>query len=241
MSADSSKESEASAPRRPGRRPSADVRRRILAAASELLSSVGFLDLTMDGVAGRAGVTRKTLYHWWPGKAALVGELIVAESIVDEVPDTGSTREELLILLGQIVRDVAPVRVGGVLPVLWASMGDREVMERYRREVVSPRRRLARAAVQRGIARGDLPADTDVDLLIDQWSGTVMFRQEVRGDDLYQDQIEQLVAVALAGGVPRLPGSGRVQLAVSFDGGAGAGEDDHETGSDEDSEDSPEL
>lgn len=219
MSADRSPETEgeAASPRRPGRRPSADVRRRILEAAAELLATVGFLDMTMDGVASRAEVTRKTLYHWWPGKAALVGELIVAESIIDEVPNTGSTREELLILLGQIVRDVRPVRAGSVLPALWASMGDREVMERYRREVVMPRRRLARAAVQRGIARGDLPADTDADLMIDMWSGTVLFRHEVRGDDLYQDQIEQLVEVALAGGVPRLPGSGRVELAVSFD------------------------
>jgi len=172
--------------------------------------------MTMDGVASRAGVTRKTLYHWWPSKAALVGELMVAESIVDEVPDTGSTREELLALLGQIVRDARAVSAGSILPALWACRGDHEVMLRYRREVLMPRRRLAHAAVQRGIARGDLPSDTDIDLLIDTWSGTVMFRHEVRGDDLYQDQIEQLIDVALAGGVPRLPGSARVELAASF-------------------------
>jgi AcrR family transcriptional regulator len=197
------------ADRKPGRPRDPEVRRRILEATDELLGSVGYLELTMDGVASHAGVSRKTLYHWWPSKAALVGELMVDSAIVDEVPDVGSTREELLILIGQILRDTDHAENGSLLPMLWAKMGDPVVMERFRQEVLGPRRRFARAAVQRGIARGDLPADTDVDLLVDSWSGTVFFRREMRGEPVYDDQAEQMVDLALSGAVPRLPGSGR--------------------------------
>lgn len=210
---------EESAPgaRKAGRPRDPEIHRRVLDAAAELLSQVGYLELTMDKVATQAGVTRKTLYHRWPSKAALVGELMVHDSIIDEVPDLGSTRDELLTLFGQILRDARHHDARGILPVLWASMGDADVMERHRREVIGPRRRLAQAALQRGIARGDLPPDTDINLVLDMWSGIVVFRKEIRADQIYQDQVEQLVDMALAGQVPRLPRAASTQLAVLAD------------------------
>ncbi|MEV7406197.1 TetR/AcrR family transcriptional regulator [Streptomyces sp. NPDC091267] len=175
----------------------------MLDATAEVLSELGYLELTIDKVALRAGVSRKTVYHRWSSKSALVGELLIRDAIVDDVPDVGDTRVELRHLLGQILRDSRASK-GSVLSALWANMGDPSVMERFRTEVLGPRRQYARATVQRGIARGDLPADVDVDLLLDSWSGVVMFRTEVRADAFLTSQVDALVSLAIDGNVPRI-------------------------------------
>ncbi|WP_051939133.1 TetR/AcrR family transcriptional regulator [Phaeacidiphilus oryzae] len=182
---------------------SGDAQRKVLDAVAELLTELGYLELTVDKVAKRAGVTRKTIYRRWPHKAALVGELLIRDARMDTVPELGDSRAELRRLFELILRDVQE-EGSRVLPALWANMGDPAVMERFRREVIAPRRLDARAVVQRAIARGDLPSDTDVDLLIDTWSGVVQFRSEVRRDVFLASQADELVDLALRGGVPRL-------------------------------------
>lgn len=203
--------------RKPGRPRDPEIHRRVLDVARRLLDEVGYLELTMDKIASQAEVTRKTLYHWWPGKAALVGELMVHDSIVDEVPDLGSTREELRLLFAQILRDATPEGGRGRLSILWASMGDASVLDEYRRDVLGPRRRYAVAVIQRGIGRGDLPPDIDTDFFMDMWSGTVLFRRAMRSSPIYDDQVEQLVEMALGGQVPRLPRAGRQMLSAPAD------------------------
>ncbi|MFD4947409.1 TetR/AcrR family transcriptional regulator [Streptomyces sp. NPDC058239] len=190
-------------PARPGRPRDPEVRRRVLDAVAELLAELGYLELTIDKVAARAGVTRKTVYHWWPNKPVLVGDLLVRDALVDLVPDLGDTRRELRLLFDMVLRDVRGEH-GALLPALWANMGDPSVMERFRREVLLPRRQDARATVQRGIARGDIPADVDVDLLLDTWSGVALFRTEVRSDIFLADQADELVDLAMKGHVPRI-------------------------------------
>lgn len=189
---------------RGGRPKDPELDGKVLDAAAGLLEELGYLELTIEKVAARAGVTRKTVYNRWANKSALVGELLIRNAGVEHIPDLGDTRAEMRELFAQIVRDVGESR-GRLLSSLWATIGDPAVLHRFRTEVLGPRRQFARAAVQRGVARGDLPADIDVDLLIDMWSGTVMFRTEVRSDALLDSQADAMVELALSGCVPRLP------------------------------------
>jgi AcrR family transcriptional regulator len=53
-----------SAPR--GRPRSARAHQAILDAANYLLEECGFVDLTIDEVAQRAGVSKTTIYRRWP-------------------------------------------------------------------------------------------------------------------------------------------------------------------------------
>ena len=57
-----------------GRRVAADVRQATLAAAAELLFEQGVTGVTFDKVATRAGVSKMTLYKWWPSPGALAFE-----------------------------------------------------------------------------------------------------------------------------------------------------------------------
>src|SRR5438309_5906342 len=77
----------------------------ILAAAVDLLADGGYTRLTMDQVAGRAGVGKASVYLRWPNKVALVAEAIEHHSaVVPDVPDTGSLRQDMLTFLRALLR-----------------------------------------------------------------------------------------------------------------------------------------
>lgn len=64
------------APGRPKSRPDATERERITAQARALFLSTGYDGTTMDAVAGRCGISKRTLYRLFPGKAELFHEMV---------------------------------------------------------------------------------------------------------------------------------------------------------------------
>jgi AcrR family transcriptional regulator len=87
----------------------------ILLAAWEELSAVGYTHLTMEGVAARAKTSKAVMYRRWPNK----GKLVIAAlkkyplkkylPLSTEAPDTGNLREDVLILLGRIIKPLQDV------------------------------------------------------------------------------------------------------------------------------------
>ena len=70
----------------------------ILEAAIELLAEVGYEAMSIEAVAVRARSSKATIYRRWPGKAELVAEAMRrrTEPFVEDLPDTGSLRGDLL-------------------------------------------------------------------------------------------------------------------------------------------------
>src|SRR5215469_6552629 len=68
--------------------PDPGARERVLASAVELVGRDGLARLSMDEVAGAAGVSRASLYRLFPGKAALFRELLLAFSPVEAIVAT---------------------------------------------------------------------------------------------------------------------------------------------------------
>jgi AcrR family transcriptional regulator len=108
---------------------------RILAAAMELLARDGLARLSMDDVADRAGVSRASVYRLYPGKPALFGALLVAESPFREVSDAlhemhdRPPHEVLPALLGVLNR-VASERLGIVRALMFeVTAGTPEAVE----------------------------------------------------------------------------------------------------------------
>src|SRR5579859_7045992 len=80
-----------------GRRRSENSHRAILQATMEVLEETGYRAMTIEAIAARAGVGKKTIYRWWPSKASVALEALTAY-IEAHVPfsDTGSLEGDLL-------------------------------------------------------------------------------------------------------------------------------------------------
>src|SRR6202161_2729160 len=83
-----------------GRPRSEKAHKAILAAAAGLLLEHGLAQVSMDAVAERAGVSKATIYRWWPTKETLALDALYTEwAAAAPVPqDTGSLRGDLLSL-----------------------------------------------------------------------------------------------------------------------------------------------
>ena len=102
------------APQR-GRPRSEKARTAILEAAAELLLARGLSAVSMDAVAERAGVSKATIYRWWPTKETLaLDALYTSGPAAAPARDTGSLRGDLLSLLRPWARLASsrPVRPG---------------------------------------------------------------------------------------------------------------------------------
>ena len=86
---------------RRGRPRSEKARQAILHAAAELLLNHGLGAVSMDTVAEQAGVSKATIYRWWPAKETLALDALENECAVgaSDPPDTGTLRDDLLALL----------------------------------------------------------------------------------------------------------------------------------------------
>nr|BFF17217.1 hypothetical protein GCM10025730_07380 [Promicromonospora thailandica] len=75
-----------------GRRPADEVRADVLRAVGDVLLAEGIADLTFERVARLSGVSKTTLYKWWPSKGALALDGYF-HAVQDRLafPDTGTS------------------------------------------------------------------------------------------------------------------------------------------------------
>src|SRR5690348_17982296 len=105
------------APRRPRGRPRSEkAQQAILDAATALLIEHGLDAVSMDELADLAGVSKATVYRWWPSKHVLALDVLAADwSAIRPAPrDTGTLRGDLRSILRPWVR-VLPSRPYGAV------------------------------------------------------------------------------------------------------------------------------
>ena len=145
--------------------PKLDPERRqaILGATLDLLAETGYEALRLDAVASRAKASKATLYRHWPGKAELVVDAVRCYEQVDlsEEVDTGSLRGDLLASL-TAMRDLMAGDLGQIIAGLVAALQkDHELARAVRASMLEDKQQVTRRMLDRAIARGELPADTD--------------------------------------------------------------------------------
>ncbi|MCH1866937.1 TetR/AcrR family transcriptional regulator [Nocardioides sp. CFH 31398] len=170
----------------------------ILDAVMDGLVDQGYQQLTVEGVAARAGVHKTTLYRWWSGKPALVANALANRMVVGPVPDTGTTRGDLIAWIEVTIANYAGTRAGIALPALIGDLASTpDGVTAFREAFLAERRAGCAELVRRGISRGDLPAHTDVELFLDALAGTVFYRQLVSGVPFTTDLPGRLVDLLL--------------------------------------------
>jgi rhodanese-related sulfurtransferase len=164
---------------RRGRPRSERAHRAILEAAGELLLQSGLDSVGMDAIAMRAGVSKATIYRWWPTKESLALDAIYHEwtAAHPESAGSGSLRVDLYSLLRPWVRLLNDRPYGRVVAAILAKVQtDARFAEEYRTRFIGRRRQRAREIMQRAIESGEIGAGTNVELALDLLYGPVYHR-----------------------------------------------------------------
>jgi AcrR family transcriptional regulator len=188
------------APRR-GRPRSEKARRAILQAAADLLLDHGVARVSMDAVAERAGVSKATIYRWWPSKERLALDALVEWAATSSpARDTGTLRGDLLALVRPWVREIRRRPFGRVIAALVTeAQSNSEFAAEYRRHFVEQRREPMRAAFARAVARGEAPADLDIEVALDLIYGPLYHRLLHGHAPLTERFAQDVVDLSLAG------------------------------------------
>ncbi|MGV9451573.1 TetR/AcrR family transcriptional regulator C-terminal ligand-binding domain-containing protein [Streptomyces sp. NPDC003635] len=184
-----------------GRRPADEVRADVLHTVGDLLLTEGFADLTFERVARTSGVSKTTLYKWWPSRGALAldGYFHAVEETL-AFPDTGDIHADLLTQLRAFAHVMTETPGGRVLAeLIGASQSDPDLAAAYRELYSSHRRRLAGERLRRAQEVGQIRADTDVQVLVDQLWGAVYHRLLIPDEPVTDDFVVALVSNLLNG------------------------------------------
>jgi AcrR family transcriptional regulator len=193
-----------------GRPRSEKARKAVLDAAAELLLARGLSAVSMDAVAEQAGVSKATIYRWWPSKETLALDALFTEwaAARPQPRDTGSLRGDLRSLLRPWARLASSRPYGRVLAALLTETHTDPVFAaEYRRRVVEPRRDQARAIFRRAIERGEIAADTKIEVALDLLYGA-LYHRLLHGHAPLTDRFTQdVIDMALAGIQPAAGGN----------------------------------
>jgi AcrR family transcriptional regulator len=183
----------------PGRPRSRRAHDAILAAAGSLLRERGLRGMSIEAIAERARVSKKTIYRWWPSKGTLALDAFYREWTVAQgaTPDTGDLERDLRTRVRAAVRVLSQAQLGATVAELIAeAQTDGELAEAYEKHVLGPQRAQLRAIFDRAAERGEIAPDADVDAAIDLLQGALYLRllhTHARLDRAFADSVVSLL------------------------------------------------
>jgi AcrR family transcriptional regulator len=181
--------------RAPGRPRSHEADAAILAAALDLLIERGAEATSIEQVARRAGVTRATVYRRFPDKTQLL--IATMEAAYGDPPQTPEIRDVEHLLAGW-ASVIANPRLRKLLRRLYGAFEDYPELGRAYQGLFGRQRDQARRDVlERARDSGQLPADTDVDVLLDVLTGAVWQHLVTRPETCTAADVEQFLRAVL--------------------------------------------
>jgi AcrR family transcriptional regulator len=183
-----------------GRQRDPEIGTAVIAATLQVLDDVGYVKLSIGAVAKRANVYRPAIYRRWPTKQHLVTDAIASTIGVTPTPDTGDLRADLIAGVATIAAGFADPALGHVLlPVIADLPADPGLQTQFFDRVFRPRRATTRATLERGIERGVVKPDIDMEFVLDALAAPIYFRALFQHGALDRHLIDETVDLVLAG------------------------------------------
>jgi len=172
-----------------------------------MLVEQGYEGMSIEAVAARAAVGKATIYRRYDGKDALVAAALRTLNPVSaiDLPDTGSVRSDLEMLIGAIARAILGSVIGPMIArLLSAAITNPDLHQIFYEHFLLPRRAAALTILRRGVERGELRPDLDIELALDMMVGAIIFRILFGAQDLttLPATIPQMVTLMLRGAAP---------------------------------------
>ncbi|WP_037078489.1 TetR/AcrR family transcriptional regulator [Pseudonocardia spinosispora] len=187
-----------------GRRPADEVRAEVVAAAGQILMEEGMSAFTIERVAARSGASKVTLYKWWPSKGALALDGYTHAVSHDlEFPDTGDVEADLTSQVRAFIGVLNGPAGRAIAELIGQSQTDHELAAAFRERYSAPRRALAVHTLGIAQGRGQIRADVDPEVVVDQLWGAGYHRLLIPDQPLTVEFADALVATIMAGLRPR--------------------------------------
>lgn len=173
----------------------------ILVAAMDLLAERGLAAFTIERLAAKAGVSKATIYRWWPSRGAVALDALLA-TVEPQVPFPAEGDFEAVIRdqVTSLVRIFRDDPAGDVIRALIAeSQADPDLAAGFRERWLEPRRVAGRAVFRRAQEIGELRTDLDIETAIDLIYGPVYFRLLVGHEPLSDSFAADITAYAMRG------------------------------------------
>ncbi|MGL6342765.1 MAG: TetR-like C-terminal domain-containing protein, partial [Waterburya sp.] len=153
-----------------------------------------------EGVAARAEVGKPTIYRRWQTKAALAMDAFLAV-VNPEItfPDTGSVIEDFREQMYKIVKLMNSPKGEVLASVIGCGQSNEELIAAFRDNWLTPRREDAQRIFERGVARGELREDIDVEVAIDALYSPLFYRLLLKHQPLTEKFVDELVELVMKG------------------------------------------
>jgi AcrR family transcriptional regulator len=175
----------------------------ILAATRELLATGSYAELSMEGVATRARVGKKTLYRRWSSKAPLVAEAVLQAyggSGSFPVAETGNIQADLQSWLDEHAEFLAEppnaALVRALIAAAAASPVDGVVLYQ---QLSAPQHAGLMTRLRQAVDEGQIRAEADLDAVADALIGTLLFHALTRVSLRVKAQFHGLLDALLDG------------------------------------------
>lgn len=185
-----------------GRPRSEKSRMAVLKAAQQLLEKGSLRDLSIEAIAQRAGVSKATIYRWWPGKTAIAID-VFDELLKPAAPPAGQSGSMKAIQRNQdlVARQYAGEVGRLIAQILCEVQSDQQARDAFINRVFMQRRAVLRTILTRGQASGELAAPADTDATLDLLYGAIYLRLLVGHlplDDAFIASLQSMAAKLLA-------------------------------------------
>lgn len=135
----------------------------LLDAALDLFVERGFAATRSEDVAARAGVSKGTLYLYYPSKEELL-KAVISHNVVNQIAEgseiirqfKGTSSELLAMVLLLWWERIGETRASGIIKLMTSEVRNfPEVAQFYVDEVVTPSNQMLAEVIQRGVDRGE--------------------------------------------------------------------------------------
>ncbi|MGV9351302.1 TetR/AcrR family transcriptional regulator [Streptomyces spiralis] len=172
----------------------ARTRDRVLCATQELLAERGVGSTTIEAISHRSGVAKSTIYRHWPGLPPLIIEAFTQlNPAAPDRPSTGEVRQDLELYLGELARAITDSPWAPLMATL-VDGAERDERLRELLDLLIKRRRARLVEIlATGVARGELPGDTDPEFLAGVMGGALFYRRLISHEPVDKAFVYRLV------------------------------------------------
>jgi AcrR family transcriptional regulator len=146
----------------------------ITRAVRELLAEAGYSRLTMDAVAGRAGIGKAAIYRRYATKQEMVFAAAIHGDALEVPADTGSLFGDLTALARVIISHLTNSGAAALLNLLGDIATDPALAESFTTTFIEPEREGNAELLRRAVRRGELKQLPDIDVFHAAFGGAVL-------------------------------------------------------------------